>query len=596
MKTYKIEKYVTLIVSLLSLNACNSDWLDPKPLSILVPENTFINAEGFEGALTTCRKQLKHEFYGDCKGNATEFMFSDLAVNGLTESDRPHNMDIQITPNGVGECKVKWFWEYCYDGIKYANIVISRIGDAEWKSEDEKNRILGEGYFHRAYYFYRLVHQYGDVPWVGEEITSPRLDFKTYSRAAILDKIKRDLEFSVKWIPENVEPGQVNRAAANFLLTKVYLSLGLFDDAIKSASEIINDGIHVMMTERFGQGRYYDRSEFNVVWDLHQRENKSLLENKEAILVVQDKYGYEGCTDGTWAMRDFEPMYHWAPVKAPNGKAGTSDSGAEGSPGRVWADSVGRGLGRVRPCPYFTTTIWANCNDDLRHCKENWFDITDFVYNNVSAEEWYMEKIPMEHIQAMGVDTIRTLFAFPFYKVNIPDELRLERKPGGNSDWYVFRLAEVYLLRAEAYWWKNDLINAAKDINIVRTRAKADPISASGVTIDYIFDERARELYAEEPRKTELTRVAYIMASLSRDGYTLKTMHQKNWYYDRVIRCNFFYRENILNYSNIYKMSPFHVYWPIPQNAIDANAQNVINQNYGYIGEENRQEPVNLIE
>lgn len=124
MKTDKMKKgCIALITSLFLFNACDSSWLDPKPLSILVPENTFVNAEGFEGALTTCRKQLKYEYYGDNKGNATEFMFSDLAVNGLTESDRPHNMDIQVTPNGVGECKAKWFWDYCYDGIKYANII-----------------------------------------------------------------------------------------------------------------------------------------------------------------------------------------------------------------------------------------------------------------------------------------------------------------------------------------------------------------------------------------------------------------------------------------------------------------------------------------
>ena len=47
---------------------------------------------------------------------------------------------------------------------------------------------------------------------------------------------------------------------------------------------------------------------------------------------------------------------------------------------------------------------------------------------------------------------------------------------GGHTDWYVFRLAETYLLRAEAYFWKGELANAAADINAVRTRAGAAPI------------------------------------------------------------------------------------------------------------------------
>ena len=78
--------------------------------------------------------------------------------------------------------------------------------------------------------------------------------------------------------------------------------------------------------------------------------------------------------------------------------------------------------------------------------------------------------------------------------------------------------------------------------------------------IDYIFDERARELYWEEPRKTELTRVAYIFAQLGRDGYSLENMHQNNWFYDRVMRRNNFYKDEVLNVSNIYRMLPYHVY------------------------------------
>src|SRR5690606_18957491 len=46
---------------------------------------------------------------------------------------------------------------------------------------------------------------------------------------------------------------------------------------------------------------------------------------------------------------------------------------------------------------------------------------------------------------------------------------------GENGDWYIFRLAETFLLRAEAYYWKGDLASAAADINMVRERAQAEP-------------------------------------------------------------------------------------------------------------------------
>ena len=138
---------------------------------------------------------------------------------------------------------------------------------------------------------------------------------------------------------------------------------------------------------------------------------------------------------------------------------------------------------------------------------------------------------------------------------------------------------------------------AANDINAVRTRASADPISAADVSIDYILDERARELFAEEFRKTELTRIAFIMAENSINGYTTENFTEKNFWYDRVMTKNEFYKAgNILWGPNIYKLSPFHVLWPIPADAIDSNQGGIINQNKGYVGYEKNGTPLTVID
>lgn len=65
---------------------------------------------------------------------------------------------------------------------------------------------------------------------------------------------------------------------------------------------------------------------------------------------------------------------------------------------------------------------------------------------------------------------------------------------GSFRDEYVFRLAETYLLRVEAYLDKGDKQSAADDINAVRNRAHATPVTPNEVDIDYILDERARLL------------------------------------------------------------------------------------------------------
>src|SRR5690606_36331076 len=124
---------------------------------------------------------------------------------------------------------------------------------------------------------------------------------------------------------------------------------------------------------------------------------------------------------------------------------------------------------------------------------------------------------------------------------------------------------ETYLLRAEAHLWKGELGPAADDINAVRARAHAPLISAADVNIGTILDERARELYYEEPRKVELTRMAYLFAQTGKMAYNGKTysmdnFSENNFFYDRVMEHNNFYRQGVVtNHGDKYTMSPYHV-------------------------------------
>jgi hypothetical protein len=172
---------------------------------------------------------------------------------------------------------------------------------------------------------------------------------------------------------------------------------------------------------------------------------------------------------------------------------------------------------------------------------------------------------------------------------------------GGHTDWYVFRLAETHLLRAEAYFWKGDLTNAAKDINAVRQRAGAAPIAPASVNIGTVLDERARELYYEEPRKTELTRIAYILAQTGKAAYngktySLESFSDNNFFYDRIMEKSNFYNKGVkTRHGDEYTMSPYHVLWPIPSPTIQGNTQGIINQNKGYAGYERNIPPLTEI-
>lgn len=563
---------------------CDESFLEPDPKSFLSPQTTFTTQGGLEGVLVNLNETFRDQFYSVYSPLMLEYFYSDIAVNGNPDPGYRHDLETQLTPTSEGSENLWQTWNRAYGAISHSNLIVSNVDNVrDWESEASRNEILAAAYWHRSYWYYHLVHRYGDVPVYLDAIQEPRLDFNSYEREAILMKIRDDMEFAVQWLPESVMSGEINRAAGYYLLTKVYLSLRQFQDAVDAASQVLDGTRYELMRERFGQGPHSGDPRFNVLWDLHQKENKSLASNTEAILVVQDDLGLEGnFSGGTQMIYACSPAWWWTPVRDPNGVRGTTDS-PRGNP---LTDSLGRGVGQVRTTDHFNYVISSDPTD-LRYSDVNWFTKEEFYYNEPESE-YYGQPFVAEYIG----DTTRTWYPFPYNKVYVRDDIRSERKLGGHSDWYVYRLAGLYLLRAEAYYWMGQTDRAAADINVVRERAEAQPVGPGAVTIEYIFDERARELYLEELRKSELTRAAYIMAQEGRNGYSLETMHQNNWYYDRVINTNRYYRDEIQYGPNPYTMRPHHVYWPIPQDEIDSNVLGRINQNAGYAGAESNVEPL----
>lgn len=570
--------------------------LTPEPMSFLTPENTFVDRDGLETMLRLCRKQISFEWFGDAfnSGNCEtfavyEYAWSDLAVMGGPETKEIHNMVTQLTPTTNMYLHLR-YWVFGWNGIKYANTVITRAPEAsDMASEEDRNAVLAEGYFHRAYWYYLLTHQFGDIPWIDSEITGPRLDFNTTSRWTILENIKKDMEYAVKWLPESVTPGSVGRAAGEHLLSKIYLALGEFKNAEDAATRVIDDyGLH-LMTERFGVN--LDDSSLDVFNDLFDPDNISRTDNKEWIMVGQERYGLEGCSSpsGSKRKRNFVPQWHaGSKVKTPDGKQGTTDASGVYD-GYEQLEELGRGLAKIRPTNYAQYELWSNCGSDLRHNENNWFDKSRIVYNRPAnkggSDKWFGKPVD----PAYCTDTMRCYFSFPIVKVLISkDDPNAGGKVpvGGYTDQYIFRLAETYLNRAEARWWQGDLKGATEDVNIIRRRAKAPELPEGSVTLEQILDERARELFLEDHRKTELTRIAYLKAKLGADGYSLENFSEKNWYYDRIMEKNNFFKEQYFYDTNAFVMEPYHVLWPIPQNAIESNTQGRINQNYGYDGYE----------
>ncbi len=610
----KIVKIVFLLsvitISTMVITGCKKDWLEPKPLSMYVPENTLVDVQGFRSALSSISNNVKPEWYGDASPNITEQVFSEESVEGTDDKTGPaQDLNQLIRPdaqlNHTDFNKIGYFWDRQYVSIRAANVIVTRIAAeaAAGIAEADKNIILGQAYFFRAYSYYRLVHQFGDVPCPMKEVTSPKTDFYSVKREVILTRMKQDMEFAVKYVPWTTDKGDINRAACYHLLTKINLALGLFDDAITSASAVISQGSYKLMTARFGVDAGIASK--NVTWDLHRPDNKAAAANTEVLYLVTDRFGTAGAfAGGAQSMRNAVPFVSAGTNLTPSKKVGMSAS--QGIEIDVMKD-YGRGIGRCRSTPYYYKDIWAGNTTDHRHdsVSGNWVYMENLRYSNPAlkgTDTAYGLRMRLYGPTGdlLCQDTLRNWYPWPHYKLYVVDPINNPYR-GGNTDWYVFRLAETYLLRAEAYLWKGDKASAVADINAIRTRANAPGLSAATVTMSDLLDERARELYYEEPRKTELTRIAYIYAKTGLPSYTGKTytvanFSTSNFMVDRILEKNIFYAKNFVTvHADVFRISQYHVLWPIPQGAILANTDGKINQNIGYTGASSNVPPLDKI-
>jgi hypothetical protein len=581
-----IQIFAVLFVLILTQSSCNKDWLKPEPLSFYSPENVYTDKAGLESLVITMRKDLKNECTGTMPNLVMEFAASDLAAPWS-------QLDFyNLTPNTDQYYRFLAMFTVIYSSIKNTNVLISRIDDVKWSSDAEKNAILAEAYWHRAYWYYRLVNSYGDVPFIQEEIQGAKLDFQTHSRWTILEKIQSDTEFAAEWLPVTAKAGGISKGAANHLLTKIYLANMQFDKAIEAATKVIS-GPYSLITQRFGIDAA--KGYRNVIWDLHRAKNFSNAQNTETILNAIDRFEAPpgARSAGLYTMRMYNCQWFQPQVLDSQGKPGMVASGP-------MYDSLGRGNANVRLTGFYQYDIWSHKGDtwrttpDLRRSDINWVDIHELKYNNPASVD-FGKPLKISNLAAQ-VDTFKHVYAMPHYIMYNPQDDPKAVPMGGNGDWYIFRLADTYLLRAEAYYWKNQLALAADDLNKVRQRAKALPVSASDVTIDFIMNERGRELFAEEPRHSELVRVSYILAKSGIAGYSLTNFSQKNFFFDRVTKYNTTYAKKIQLLGNTANMAPFHVLWPIPSSIITANTKGVINQNVGYDGADRNIAPLTKIE
>ncbi|GAB3418277.1 RagB/SusD family nutrient uptake outer membrane protein [Niabella aquatica] len=610
---------VTGILSLTIFPGCKKEFLKPNPLSFYEPDKTFTDRAGIEATGYLLDRHLRaywsHLSTRDISVPMnTEYMLSDVAVSGKTDDGGIFaDVSTRLTPtDGMFDNDVnmiRYFWGETYNGIKYANTITTYIDNVPGLDEASKQQFLGRAYFHRSFRYLALCFQFKDVPLVTKILQNgPKQNYKTTSREAILNMITSDMEKAVAWVPDQSQMayiGMINKGACRQLLLKCYLATGQWDKAIAQADTLINNSGYKLMNTTFGS---FDNPApdtwpitRNVVWDLHRPINKAIKNNTEAILVMPNREN----TDATIrykSMRNWGPMWNQPALKSPSGKVlGAYPKSAKQYNAKYdILGAFGRGIGMIRPTHFAQYGLWAvnGINDatDLRHNSTvgNWVRMDSMKYND-PTDPYFGQNLRLYNGNTiLCTDTIRSWFDFPQYKMYIDDPVFLanpnsNRNDGGAADWYCYRLAETYLLRAEAHFYKGNIAQATNDVNMVRARAQCSQLYTT-VNIGDIVNERARELWMEEWRHMELSRISYSLALSGKSDewgntYNVNTLSENNYWYQRIQHYSDYYNKNKVTVrGRSYTIAPHNIYWPIPQSAIDANLYAKLRQTPGYNG------------
>lgn len=529
---------------LISLSACKKTFLDEEVYSSYAPQ-TLTDSLGFEASVIGMHNLLSTFFsYSDPQGWPSVWHAgTDIALVPPTQKQGIEVPYYDYTQLISTDGAASYTWNWGYRMVNNANIIIKNIesGNVGNMSTKNKNSINGEARFFRAYAYNILATCFGKVPLVKEPLTAPKTDFTRASLDSINALIIEDLTFAAANLPEPSNLGsttktnadgkpiaRANKYQAMQLLAEAYIRSGKPALAEAQCDAIINSGKYTLTSSRFGIKASLPGDPFNdMFWYGNQRRYQG---NREAIWVMEQENPTNvvgGITNNPQQRRNWGAAYYQIS-------------------GMKICDSLGgRGIARMRLTNWVVYDLYEA--NDMRNSQFNLR--RKFYYNTVGAAN-YGQQVPYA-----GADTVFKIapHTTKWYEFNPNDEFGFAMV---NKDFILMRLGETYLLKAEAQFRQGNTSGAATTLTTLRARSNASAVSASQVTLDFILDERARELLAEENRRMTLMRTGTLV--------------------DRVTRLN------VQTMNPVIGISAKNLLMPIPQTEINLNKDAVLEQNTGY--------------
>ena len=550
------NKIILLTVIFLALTTQSCDkFLEEQLVSDVSASSYYTTASGFEDAVKATYWWMK-PFFGVERGFSMSVFGTDTYENGADGSHKTLNRyDGGLNPT---QGFVRDAWRDFYRGINQANAVINRSQTLDIP-ESTKNERIAEVRFLRALFYYMLTSHYGDVHLTLEETEGVEVYANRTSIAEVYKQaIVPDLEFAIANLPDKqTDFGRATKPAAQFLLGKALLTRS-WKSFAESGDESRAESLFSSVINDYGFALLPDYADLWVIGN---------EQNSEMIFTVQNsKTQVDEGIDGEGNRGHLYFLFEY-----------------DVRPGMTRDIANGRPWKRFRPTD-FCLGLWDR-NVDARYDKSfkhawisnnastipKWTDDDQAKGYGVSGQPkftvgdtalfipgpqrdqlWTDERIAATRYtvyverKEYCANCVNRERIFPSLNKWIDPTRPDRQKEQGQRDFILMRLGEAYLLRAEARLKMGNKQGAADDINVIRARGAwpgkeaENAITADLVDIDFILDERARELLGEGHRWMDLTRTNKLI--------------------ERVRLHNLVAAQNIQD---------FHTVRPIPQDQID---------------------------
>jgi hypothetical protein len=489
-----------LSIPVLALASC-SDFLEEENKSNVTAESFYVTAEGYEALINANYSQMR-EIYGQ-----DPWLFAagtDLYMEGRDPEPVGLSQYTQLASSSEG---VEFLYEQCFKAIQLANTALLYADITE--ETNNLNQQIGAIKFMRANAYFLLAQTYGGVSLITEAIQEPETSFQRDSEEDVYAFVIAELEEALTLVGEGDFDGHVNkRAIRHFLakahLTRAYQSFAASNDFSQAASYADEAIAGQTLDLSFGE-IWTPGNELNAETLFSVQFSQASISTNPTSLGHQQQNFFGSYTGGSEVSGD-------APYKA-YALCATRfalDLFTEGD-----ARWEGTFMTEVYDRYYDYFDVDDKSTLSVAHFYEpSWFDAADrAAYEAAHPEATYH---PYGQYDPEGGDISLDYNMIIVKKFDDPSSLYASGdRRVSTRDFVVARLAETYLIAAEAYLGAADRATALSRLNEVRQRAGVADAGDADLDIDYILDERARELYGEYHRWFDLKRTGKLVERAS---------------------------------------------------------------------------------